>query len=105
MILALAVSIGVGLIIASAVTATCLVKHCKKKKKIVENENTRGPNVNNLKEEILYNWPSSDNTLVRRHIIQNEYYEVDSKENSTIENVEHKTDIASDVEVAPPRGE
>ena len=38
-----------------------------------------GPNVNNLKEEILYNWPSSDNTLVRRHIIQNEYYEVDSK--------------------------
>ena len=71
MILALAVSIGVGLIIASAVTATCLgeflmtawtaigtgvdhlillncgielieVEHCKKKKKIVENENTRG---------------------------------------------------------------
>ena len=38
-----------------------------------------GPNANNLKEEILYNWPSSDNTLVRRHIIQNEYYEVDSK--------------------------
>ena len=38
-----------------------------------------GPTVNNLKEEILYNWPSSDNTLVRRHIIQNEYYEVDSK--------------------------
>jgi len=79
MILALAVSIGVGLIIASAVTATCLVEHCKKKKKTVENETTRGPNVNNLKEEILYNWPSSDNTLVRRHVIQNEYYEVDSK--------------------------
>ena len=38
-----------------------------------------GPNAKNRKEEILYNWPSSDNTLVRRHVIQNEYYEVDSK--------------------------
>ena len=44
-----------------------------------------GPAGKNQKEEILYNWPSSDNTLVHRqttrHVIQNEYYEVDSKVN------------------------